>query len=132
MNTPYPDPGEEYQHINTQLFGHIYPPSNRGVLAERMIAPYNAPVNADQVPSMDGFVIDYISAFIAEMGRQPTYDEYSQIMTGYTPEQMPVLSVLARGGALSDIHQPLVFPRWDLLRPGRQLAVRELPSAQQC
>jgi hypothetical protein len=22
MNTPYPDPGEEYPHINTQLFGH--------------------------------------------------------------------------------------------------------------
>jgi phospholipase C len=102
MNTPYPDPGEEYQHINTQLFGHIDPPSNRGVLAERMAAPYNAPSNPDQVPTMDGFVTDYISAFIAEMGRQPTYEEYSQIMTGYTPEQMPVLSALARGFATFD------------------------------
>ena len=91
MNTPYPDPGEEYQHINTQLFGHIDPPSNRGVPSERMVAPYNAPANPDQVPKMDGFVTDYISAFTAEMGRQPTYDEYSQIMTGYTPEQMPVV-----------------------------------------
>ena len=51
---------------------------------------------------MDGFVADYISAFTAEMGRQPTYDEYSQIMTGYTPEQMPVLSTLARGFATFD------------------------------
>ncbi len=41
---------------------------------------------------MDGFVTDYISVLTAEMGRQPTYDEYAQIMTGYTPEQMPVMS----------------------------------------
>src|SRR5580698_4037854 len=26
MNTPSPDPGEEYQHVNTQLFGLIDPP----------------------------------------------------------------------------------------------------------
>ena len=102
MNTPYPDPGEEYPHINTQLYGRIDPPSNRGVPAEQMIAPYNAPADPDQVPTMDGFVADYISAFTAEMGRQPTYDEYSQIMTGYTPEQMPVLSTLARGFATFD------------------------------
>ena len=102
MNTPDPDPGEEYQHVNTQLFGIIDPPSNRGVLAEQMTAPFNAPADPDQVPTMDGFVADYISAFTAEMGRQPTYDEYAQIMTGYTPEQMPVLSTLARGFAMFD------------------------------
>ena len=102
MNTPYPDPGEEYPHINTQLYGQIDPPSNRGVPTEQMIAPYNAPADPDQVPTMDGFVADYISAFTAEMGRQPTYDEYSQIMAGYTPEQMPVLSTLARGFATFD------------------------------
>ena len=101
MNTPWPDPGEEYPHINTQLFGEVTPPSNRCVPGEQMIAPYNAPVRADQ-PTMDGFVTDYISAFTAEMGRQPTYDEYSQIMSGYTPEQMPVLSALARGFAVFD------------------------------
>jgi phospholipase C len=38
MNAPYPDPGEEYPHINTQLFGHIDPPRNRGVPAEQMVA----------------------------------------------------------------------------------------------
>jgi phospholipase C len=102
MNTPYPDPGEEYPHINTQLYGRIDPPSNRGVATEQMIAPYNAPADPARVPTMDGFVADYISAFTAEMGRQPTYDEYSQIMAGYTPEQMPVLSALARGFATFD------------------------------
>ena len=101
MNTPNPDPGEEYQHVNTQLFGIIDPEGNRATLAEMMAAPYNAPAPGQQ-PSMDGFVADYISAFTAEMGRQPTYDEYAQIMTGYTPEQMPVFSSLARGFATFD------------------------------
>ena len=27
--------------------------------------------------------------------RQPTYEEYSQVMTGFTPEQIPVLNGLA-------------------------------------
>jgi phospholipase C len=102
MNTPDPDPGEEYQHLNTQLFGVIDPPGNRGVLAEKMAAPYNAPADPGRVPKMDGFVADYISAFTAEMGRQPGYGEYAQIMTGYTPAQMPVLSALARGFATFD------------------------------
>ncbi|WP_460570127.1 alkaline phosphatase family protein [Humibacter soli] len=102
MDTPNPDPGEEYQHVNTQLFGLIDPPDNREVLAERMTAPYNLPSGTLPTPSMDGFVIDYISAFTAENGRQPTYEQYAQIMQGYTPEQMPVLSTLARGFATFD------------------------------
>ena len=52
-------------------------------------------------PTMDGFVTDYISTFTGEMGRQPTYEEYAQIMTGYTPEQVPVLSGIARASACS-------------------------------
>ena len=51
---------------------------------------------------MDGFLTDYISTFMAEFGRQPTYEEYAQYMTGYTPEQMPVVSGLARGFATFD------------------------------
>src|ERR1700741_1947374 len=78
MDTPNPDPGEEYQHVNTQLFGAIDPSANRGTLAEQMVAPYNAPANG-RTPTMDGFVADYISAFWAETGRQPRYEEYAQI-----------------------------------------------------
>ncbi len=102
MNVPSPDPGEEYQHVNTQLFGVIDPPANRGVLADKMLAPYNAPADPLLPPPMTGFVADYISAFAAEMGRQPSYDEFAQIMTGYAPEQMPVTSALARGFATFD------------------------------
>jgi phospholipase C len=102
MNTPSPDPGEEYQHVNTQLHGIIDPLTNRGVLAAKMAPPYNAPADLLREPTMDGFVADYISTFTAEMGRQPGYTEYAQIMTGYTPAQLPVTSALARGFATFD------------------------------
>ncbi|HYK67156.1 MAG TPA: alkaline phosphatase family protein [Streptosporangiaceae bacterium] len=102
MNTPSPDPGEEYQHVNTQLFGVIDPAANRGILAQRMTAPYNAPADPLLPPPMNGFVADYISAFAAEVGSQPRPDEYAQIMTGYTPAQMPVVAALARGFAAFD------------------------------
>jgi phospholipase C len=100
MNTPKPDPGEEYPHINTDLFG-VMDPKNRFMPLSKMVAPYNAP-SPGQQPTMDGFVSDYISAFTAEIGRQPTYEEYAQIMTGYTPTQLPVTSSLARGFATFD------------------------------
>ena len=97
MNTPSPDPGEEYPHVNTQLFGLIDPPSNRGMVLQHIASPFNLPANPGQQPTMDGFVTDYISAFMAEMGRSPVFEEYAQIMTGYTPKQVPVISSLARG-----------------------------------
>lgn len=100
MNIPSPDPGEEYPHISTDLFGTMTP-ENRFKPLAKMVAPWNAPAPG-QVPTMDGFVMDYISSFTAEKGRQPTYEEYSQIMTGYTPEQMPVTSTLAKGFATFD------------------------------
>jgi phospholipase C len=70
-------------------------------VADDMTAPWNAP-EAGQAPTMDGFVTDYISTFTAEMGRQPTYEEYSQIMTGFTPDQVPVLNGLARAFGVFD------------------------------
>jgi phospholipase C len=102
MNSPSPDPGEEYQHVNTQLFGIIDPPGNRGILADHMAAPYNAPADPGTRPTMDGFVADYISAVMAETGQKPAYADYAQIMTGYAPAQVPVTSALARGFAVFD------------------------------
>ena len=46
MNTPDPDPGEEYQHVNTQLFGTIDPAGNRGKAPAHMTAPFNAPARS--------------------------------------------------------------------------------------
>ena len=70
---------------------------------------------------MDGFVTDFISMFTAEMGRQPTYDEYAQIMTGFTPEQIPVLSGLARAFG--------VFDHWFCEVPSQTFANRSFWTA---
>lgn len=68
---------------------------NRFKLGEAVTAPWNAqPPGA--VPTMDGFVADYISTLTGEMGCQPTYEEYAHIMTGCTPEQLPVLNGIPR------------------------------------
>ena len=51
---------------------------------------------------MNGFVTDYISTFTSGVGRQLTYDAYAQIMTDYTPEQVPVLGGIARAFGVFD------------------------------
>ena len=114
MDAPDPDPGEEYPHTNTQLF-NILDDVNRFKDANDMVAPYNAPPDGTQA-TMDGFVTDYISFLTVELGRQPTYEEYGQIMSGYTPEQVPVISTLARGFG--------VFDHWFSEVPSQTLANR--------
>jgi len=94
MDSPNPDSGEEHFHTNTQLYNSL-DDHNRFKIGEEVTEPWNAPP-AGATPTMDGFVTDYISTFTGEMGRQPTYDEYAHIMTGYTPEQLPVLNGIAR------------------------------------
>ena len=98
MNTPSPDSGEELPHVNTQLFGILDEENRFKLQAEKS---FNEPRDG-QPPTMEGFLADYVSILTAELGRQPTVEEYSQIMTGYTPEQMPVLSTIARGFATFD------------------------------
>jgi phospholipase C len=100
MDPPNPDSGEEYFHTNTQLFNAL-DEHNQFKIGEAVSSPWNAP-EPGTVPTMDGFVTDYINTFTAEIGRQPTYEEYAQIMTGYTPEQVPVLSGIAKGFGVFD------------------------------
>jgi phospholipase C len=100
MDSPNPDSGEEYFHTNTQLFNTL-DDHNRFKIGDAVAAPWNAPPPGG-TPTMDGFVTDYISTFTGEIGRQPTYDEYAHIMTGYTPEQLPVLNGIARDFGVFD------------------------------
>ena len=100
MDSPNPDSGEEWYHTNTQLFG-VLDEHNRFKIGEGVTEPWNAPPGG-ATPTMDGFVADYISTFTAEVGRHPTYEEYAHIMTGYTPEQVPVLSAIARDFGVFD------------------------------
>ncbi|MFN0112578.1 MAG: alkaline phosphatase family protein [Blastocatellia bacterium] len=86
---PYPDPGETYEHVNTQLFNLI----NGGDKP-----PYNLPPGSPE-PNMQGFVTDYIENYSASENfpeiHNPTYDQYRQIMQCYTPSQVPVITTLA-------------------------------------
>ena len=100
MDAPNPDSGEEYFHTNTQLYNTL-DEHNRFKIGEAVSAPWNVPPPGTE-PTMSGFVTDYISTFTGEVGRQPTYEEYAQIMTGYTPEQVPVLNGIARAFGVFD------------------------------
>jgi phospholipase C len=100
MDSPNPDSGEEYFHTNTQLV-NVIDDHNRFQIGEGVAAPWNAPPPG-ATPTMDGFVTDYISTFTGEVGRQPTYDGYAHIMTGCTPEQLPVLNGIARDFGVFD------------------------------
>lgn len=79
---PYPDPGEEFEHINRQISGV---PGGGG---------------SPEDPTMEGFVADYIEKLEEPEsklhGKAPTFVQYSQIMQSFDPDALPVLSTLAR------------------------------------
>lgn len=98
--SPVPDPGEEYFHVNTQLYGTVLPPENRYKPFNRR--PYNLPANPPSPAPMNGFVTDFIDNFAGIKDRMPTYDEYKIIMDCFTPQDMPVISGLAQSYAVCD------------------------------
>jgi phospholipase C len=101
FSPPYPDPGEDYPHVNTQLFNPAYPlPFNQ--------PPYNLP-SPVYAPAMNGFVSDYIQNYIHTEfpdKRPPApadfYEKYKYIMESYDPADLSVLSGLAREFAVFD------------------------------
>lgn len=78
-NTPGWDPGEEYEHVNVQLFGSG-----------------EAPESGTE-PEMKGFLEDYATRCEGDS------DAVEQIMRMYTPADLPILSGLAKGYAASDL-----------------------------
>lgn len=98
MDSPNPDPGEEWFHTNTQLFGTM---DEHNRFKYEVTEPYNVPP-AGATPNMSGFVQDYISFVTAETGTEPTFEEYRKIMVGYTPEQVPVLNGIAKDFGVFD------------------------------
>jgi len=102
MGRPNPDPGEEYPHVNTQLFDTVDPATNADLWEEAMESPYNAPADTSR-PTMSGFVRDYrINAERLRKGKTPDTAEVDQIMGGFSPEMLPVLSTLAKEFAVFD------------------------------
>ncbi|WP_298419365.1 alkaline phosphatase family protein [uncultured Kordia sp.] len=104
---PYPDPGEVYQHVNTQLYNTV-DAENIDVDASKMIAPFNLPNDGVDNPPMNGFVNDYINTLQALDGKEgknynkPTKEQYNKIMKCFTPESVNVLSTLAKEFAVFD------------------------------
>jgi len=120
MIHPNPDPGEEYPHVNTQLYGRITPKANRH--APFNAKPYNLPSGKLPDPApMNGFVRDYIYNFIYVRKRMPRYDEYKIIMNCFTEESIPVLSTLAKEYA--------VFDAWHASVPSQTLCNRSFMHA---
>lgn len=102
MSSPQPDPGEEYPHVNTQLFGTVAPAGNRSLKAERMSQPFNAPADPSR-PTMSGFVSDYVNNYLSDhQGELPASDQYGVVMGSFTPDMLPVFSTLAREFAVYD------------------------------
>ncbi|MGO2746109.1 alkaline phosphatase family protein [Microbacterium sp.] len=102
MTFPDPDPGEEYPHVNTQIFGTIEPPGNFGIPVGQMQHPYNMPQHGEQ-PTMGGFLEDYISNFSRlKKGERATAEQAKHIMGSFSPEMLPTLSTLAREFAVFD------------------------------
>lgn len=101
MQSPHPDPGEAYSHVNTQLYGVVRPPGNTDLAANGLQPPYNAPT-AGETPNNDGFVRDFVINYRLERGKEPTLDEYRVAMGGFAPGMLPVISTLARQFAVYD------------------------------
>ena len=81
MAIPTPDPGELWIDMNTQLYGAAVPPNP---------LPVPAP--------MSGFVRSYVT-----QTDEPTQDYVAKnIMHYFTPDQVPVISQLAKQFAVSD------------------------------
>ena len=102
MGSPNPDPGEEFPHVNTQLFETVDPASNAELWVESMTYPYNMPPTGAEA-TMGGFLKDYIINFERiQKGTKPSAEQAAQIMGGFSPEMLPVLSTLAREFAVFD------------------------------
>ena len=101
---PFPDPGEVYQHVNTQLFNEISE-GNCDEPAYKMVKPYNVLTAEQCTPPMTGFVKDYINTLNAMKDKKyndPDYDLYSVIMQCFEPVKIPVLTSLATHFAVFD------------------------------
>jgi phospholipase C len=86
FHQPYPDPGEEFDHITAQLFSNGSPTGT-----------------ATDTPAMQGFVTDYFNV-LTELSNWSgsAADQSKVIMQCFAPSSVPVLSALAQQFAVFD------------------------------
>ena len=98
---PFPDPGETYPHVNTQLFNR---PNSKDCGDKQY--PYNLPTHPIPTPCMNGFVTDYIENLTYNETHcppsSPPFEKYAQIMQFFDPVAIPVLTTLATEFAVFD------------------------------
>ena len=95
MDSPNPDSGEEYFHTNTQLFNTL-DEHNRFKIGEAVTAPWNAPPSPVRRRRWTGSSPTTSAPSPARWAVSRPTTSTRQIMTGYTPEQVPVLNGIAR------------------------------------
>lgn len=83
LNVPPVDPGESFAHVNVQLF-------------------QKSEVGADDVPTMKGYLQDYVSILTSDFKDYDPAFFGKLIMESYTPDQLPVLNGLAAHYAVCD------------------------------
>jgi phospholipase C len=76
-------PSHSLKQVNEQLFGATHPVK-------------------DATAKLDGFVASFKTSLSYDLKRQPTMSELQQVMNGFDPVQLPVLSTLARSFVLCD------------------------------
>ena len=79
-------PSHSLKQTNEQLFGAAKP----------------TPAQSAAVPPLDGFVASFNTCLIPKLKRKATPTELQQVMNVFEPEQLPVLSMLARAFVLCD------------------------------
>ena len=93
MSLPDPDPGEEYPHVNTQIFGTVDPKDNADLFVDQMSAPFNAPTHGEKA-TMSGFLEDYIINFRRlRKGVEPKPEEAAHIMGSFSPEMLSLIHI---------------------------------------
>jgi phospholipase C len=100
--SPSRNPGEHFPHIMNQLWGVCEPadawtnPQRRKALIEKLSRQDQPPV------PMTGYVLDYAAEVFAHTQVALDAAQLGEILDTYLPEQLPVLSGLARYYAVSD------------------------------
>lgn len=90
---PTPDPGEFFQYMHQQLYGLRDP------------FPVNTPVSSDQPPGVLGPMGGFVQNYLRVLGDYHYWKALVPfIMHGYTPEQLPVTSELAKSFAVVDTY----------------------------
>lgn len=102
--TPAYNPGEHFVHIMAQMWGMSRDevdwenPSDRSNAIEKITSGQR-----ETPPPMNGYMLDFAEEVHEEAGVTATEDIAKEILETYEPEQLPVLSGLARHYAVSDL-----------------------------